>query len=159
MSVRGKTFRMNIPFEDFIISDDPKLLQIESICAWLGSSYWANARSREAIERSIQNSLCFGVYKDGGQVAFARCVTDYATIYWLADVFVDERFRGLGIGKAMVSAIVAHEKLAGLSGILATRDAQALYEKVGFALVNPNLYMRRPAAQPPVVLSDRRTEA
>jgi len=137
---------MNLQYQEFIISDDPELLQIESICTWLGSSYWANTRNRETIERSIRNSLCFGVYKEGEQAAFARCVTDDATIFWLADVFVDERFRGRGIGKAMVEAILSHERLRGLNGILATRDAHGLYGKFGFEPVEGR-FMRRLAAK------------
>ena len=132
-------------YGEYFISDDQRKLQPDRICAMLSSTYWASERSCERILRSIENSLCVGVYWEGEQVAFARCVTDYATIFWLADVIVDERFRGHGIGKEMVGAILSHERLEGLSGILATRDAHTLYEKFGFVAVDPARYMRRPA--------------
>jgi len=138
---------MERQINDCIISDDKSLLQIERICALLASSYWANERKREAIERSLEHSLCFGVYRAGEQIGFARCVTDFATIYWLADVIIDERFRGLGLGKELVAAIHAHDSIKNLSGILATRDAHALYARHGFVVVDEKRYMRRPAAE------------
>lgn len=135
---------MEILFDEFLISDDKTLLQADRICAMLKTTYWANQRPREQIERSIRNSLCFGAYRDGEQIAFARCVTDYATVFWLADVIVDERFRSRGVAKAMLSAILSHESLSGINGILATRDAHGLYQKFGFEPVEGR-FMRRPA--------------
>lgn len=134
---------METAYQEFIISDDKTLLQLDRICELLATTYWANGREREQIERSIQNSLCFGVYREGEQIAFARCVTDYATIFWLADVIVDERYRGRGVAGAMLQAILSHECLTGINGILATRDAHGLYQKFGFEPVEGR-FMRRP---------------
>ncbi len=131
-----------------LISDDKNLLQIDRICTLLKTSYWAGERSRETIERSIVNSLCFGVYQNGEQVGFARCVTDYATMYWLADVILDERVRGQGLGKAMVDLIVSHELLQGLVGTLATRDAQGLYQRFGFDPIDARYYRKRMPPKP-----------
>ncbi len=138
---------MERQINDCIISDDKSLLQIERICALLAKSYWAGERKRETIEHSIENSLCFGVYRAGEQIGFARCVTDFATVYWLADVIIDERFRGQGFGKALVSAIDSDERLSGINGMLATRDAHALYARHGFAPVDANYYMKKQAKQ------------
>lgn len=135
-------------WDKFLISDNPALLQADAIYAMLHKSYWANERTRETILRSIAHSLCFGAYHEGEQVGFARCITDYATSFLLADVIIDERFRGQGLGKAMVSAILAHEALQGLTGTLATRDAHTLYERFGFVSVEAKYYMRRPAIKP-----------
>jgi len=131
-----------------LISDDKNLLQIDRICALLKTSYWAGERSREAIERSIEYSLCFGIYQNGEQVGFARCVTDYATMYWLADVILDERVRGQGLGKALVDLIVSHELLQGLVGTLATRDAQGLYQRFGFEPIDARYYRKRMPPKP-----------
>ena len=136
---------MEIHEGDFIISDQKELLQIDRICAMLKGSYWASERKREEIEQSIKNSLCFGVYCAGEQVGFARCVTDYATIYWLCDVIIDDRFRGLGLGKALIGFVQSHESIKHLSGILATRDAHGLYARHGFAVVEEGRYMRKQA--------------
>lgn len=131
-----------------IISDDKDRLQIERICALLKTSYWAGERSQEAIERSIEHSLCFGVYQNGEQVGFARCVTDYATMFWLADVILDERVRGQGLGKALVDTIIDHELLQGLVGTLATRDAQGLYQRFGFEPIDARYYRKRVPPKP-----------
>ena len=131
-----------------LISDDKNLLQIDRICALLKTSYWAGERERETIARSIEHSLCFGVYQNGEQVGFARCVTDYATIFWLADVILDERVRGQGLGKALVDLIVSHELLQGLVGTLATRDAQGLYQRFGFDPIDARYYRKRMPPKP-----------
>ncbi|MDD4312128.1 MAG: GNAT family N-acetyltransferase [Eubacteriales bacterium] len=139
---------MELEFEGFLISDDKGLLQLERIYEMLHGTYWANERTRETIARAIENSLCFGVYSGSEQIGFARCVTDYATTFSLADVIIDERYRGRGIGKALIPFILSHDLLQGLIGSLATRDAHGLYAKYGFVPVDPKLYMRRPAAKP-----------
>lgn len=138
---------MELQVNECIISDDKRMLQIDRIFELLDKSYWANGRKRETMERSIEHSLCFGVYCAGEQIGFARCVTDYAISYMLMDVIIDERFRGRGLGTALVSAVISHEKLKGLSGMLATRDAHGLYAKFGFAPVDANYYMKRQAEQ------------
>jgi predicted N-acetyltransferase YhbS len=74
-------------------------------------------------------------------------VTDFATIYWLGDVIIDEQYRGIGLGKELVSFVHAHESIKNLSGILATRDAHTLYERHGFVVVDEKRYMRRPVVK------------
>jgi hypothetical protein len=56
-------------------------------------SYWARGRSEETIRKSIDNSLCFGVYKDFKQIGFARGVTDYFVFAWILDVFIFKDYR------------------------------------------------------------------
>ena len=63
------------------ISTDPARLDIDLIHSFLVTSYWAKGRRRSVVERSIRNSLCFGVYIAGRQVAFARVVSDRANLY------------------------------------------------------------------------------
>ncbi len=144
----GWSMCMECQFGEFLISDDKGLLQPDRVDELMHATYWAAERSSEVTQRAIENSLCVGVYRDGTQIAFARCVTDYATLFWLADVAVDERFRGQGVGKAMVEAILGHESLRGVRGLLATRDAHGLYSRFGFVQVEPDKYMRRDAKPP-----------
>jgi GNAT superfamily N-acetyltransferase len=119
--------------DGYTISTDRSRLDLEAIHAYLsGESYWAEGRSREVVERSAENSLCFGLYHGAKMVAFARVVTDYATFAWLCDVFVLETQRGKGLGKWLIETVVAHPGLHGLKlFILATRDAHGLYERYG----------------------------
>jgi len=138
---------MERQIDEFLISDDKALLQPQRVFEMLQKSYWAADRDIDTIKKSIENSLCFGVYREGLQVGFARCVTDYATIYWLGDVIIDEHYRGIGLGKELVAFVHAHESIKGLSGILATRDAHTLYERHGFVVVDEKKYMRRPVVK------------
>jgi GNAT superfamily N-acetyltransferase len=108
-------------------------------------SYWAQGRSFETVERSISNSLNFGLYKGDEQVGFARVVTDRATFAWLGDVFILPDYRGKGLSKWLMEVIVTHPELQGLKRwILATRDAHELYRRFGFKeLAQPDRWMER----------------
>lgn len=118
----------------YLISTDPARLDLDAIFDYLsGESYWARGRPRDQIVRGIENSLPFGLYRDGEQVGFARIVTDYATFAWLADVYVLDGHRGQGLGKALIEAVVEHPAVRDLPRVLlATADAHGLYEHYGF---------------------------
>ena len=120
-------------------------LDIQMIHKFLSErSYWAKGRSMEAVQESIKNSLCFGVYdEEGKQLGFARIVTDYAVFGWLMDVFILEEYRGNGLGKLLMQAILGHPDLQGLHRLgLATEDAHGLYRQFGFtALSKPDNMM------------------
>ena len=133
---------------DYVISTNQSRLDIGAIYTFLSeSSYWAQGRSREIVERSIANSLAFGVYKGEYEepAGFARVVTDYATFGWLADVFILEHHRGQKLGEWLVETVVTHPQLLDLPRLtLATRDAHGLYSKYGFKpLANPDRFMLR----------------
>jgi GNAT superfamily N-acetyltransferase len=121
---------------EFEISTDPARLDLNVAHGFLTNCYWAEGIPRETVQRSLQHSLCFGVYKGVQQVGFARVITDYATFAYLADVFVLEEFRGHGLATWLMECIVAHPELQGLRRwCLVTRDAHGLYEKFGFKKV------------------------
>ena len=130
---------------EYEISCDPQRIDIVLVHDFLRSSYWAEGRSREVVERSIRHSLCFGVYLAGRQVAFARVVTDRSVFAYLADVFVVPEFRGRGISKALVGAILENPELQNLrTFMLGTRDAHGLYAQFGFRpLAEPRRMMAR----------------
>ena len=134
---------------DVLVSDDKKLLDHALIHRFLGrQSYWAKDVPIETVACSIEHSLCFGIYKTGSQVGFARVVTDFATFAWLADVFILDEHRGSGLGKMLVGGVLAHPQLQGLRRfLLGTRDAHTLYAQFGFApLEYPERFMEiRPA--------------
>lgn len=129
------------------ISTDPARLDHERIHSALASSYWAAGRSREVVSKSLGNSLCFGAYHGARQIGLARVVTDRATFAYLCDVYVEPEFRGQGVGKRLITAVVAHPDLQGLRRFqLVTRDAHALYEQFGFTpLAQPERHMERVA--------------
>ena len=127
-----------------LISDDPALLDRALIFDFLRErSYWAREVTREIVDRSVENSLCFGIYLNGKQISFARVVTDFATFAWLADVFIVEEQRGRGFSKELVTAVLEHPRLQGLRRfMLGTRDAHGLYAQFGFKpLAHPERFM------------------
>jgi GNAT superfamily N-acetyltransferase len=117
----------------YTVSTDPSRLDIDLIHKFLSEEcFWALGRPREIVERSVANSLCFGVYLGAAQVGFCRLVTDYATFGWLDDVFVLPEQRGQGLGKWLVECVMAHPEVTGLKRVaLATRDALSLYIDYG----------------------------
>jgi len=125
------------------ISTDKSLLNTEVIQNFLSGSYWAKERPLSIIKKSIENSLCFGVYLDNKQAGFARVVTDYATFAYIADVFILEEHRGKGLSKKLINAILGHPELKTIRRwMLATKDAHTLYSKFGFGLLkNPERFM------------------
>jgi ribosomal protein S18 acetylase RimI-like enzyme len=113
------------------------MIKFEDVFELLRKSYWATARSKEIIIKSIENSFCFGVYDKDKQIGFARMITDYATYAYLCDVIIDEEYRGQGIGKALVGYIMERPELVDVRSMwLSTSDAHKLYEKYGFEGVN-----------------------
>ena len=130
----------------FQVSTDQSKLDIPMIYRFLSEqSTWAVGISRPVVERSIENSLCFGGYLDGRQIAFARVITDYATFANLVDVFVVPEYRGRGYGKQLIGVVLRHPSLQKLRRfMLATSDAHGLYERVGFtAPQQPQTLMER----------------
>ncbi|MBR6801317.1 MAG: GNAT family N-acetyltransferase [Eubacteriaceae bacterium] len=118
----------------FYISKDKSKIDPKAVERLLKQTYWADKRPSEQIEKSIENSVCYGVFhKETDElIGFARTVTDFATTYYLADVIVDENYRGNGIGKAIVNTVTTDEEMKDLFGILVTRDAHGLYQQYGF---------------------------
>jgi GNAT superfamily N-acetyltransferase len=119
--------------DDYTISTDKARLDLEVIHGFLTHSYWAEGIPKSIIQKSIENSLCFGIYYQNHQIGFARVISDYATYAYLADVFVLETHQGLGLGKWLMHSILSHPELQELRRFaLATRDAHGLYAKFGF---------------------------
>ena len=117
----------------FLIGTDKSKLDLDVIHKFLSHSYWAAGIPRETVARSIDNSLCFGVYDHANQIGFARVVSDFATFAYIADVFILEPYRDRGLGKDLMASIMTHPKLQGLRRwSLGTRDAQGLYAQFGF---------------------------
>jgi GNAT superfamily N-acetyltransferase len=133
--------------DEYLITTDRSHLDVAFIHNFLSTqTYWAVGRSVEVVQCSIANSFCFGVYKGGEQIGFARVVTDFATFAWLADVFVIPEHRGRGLAKWLMEVILAHPQLQGFRRwVLATKDAHGLYEHFGFIpLHRPERWMERP---------------
>lgn len=130
--------------KNYYISSDKNQLQLENIKHLFSQSYWANTRPISIIKKSIENSLCYGVFTNTGtQIGFARVITDYSTTFYLCDVIIDRHHRGLGLGSSLIESIVNDSRFENLHGILATSDAHGLYSKFGFKK-NNDIFMNKP---------------
>ncbi|RMH86197.1 MAG: N-acetyltransferase [Calditrichaeota bacterium] len=131
--------------EGYLISTDPAKLDLDVIHGFITNSYWARGRSREDVETAVHNSFCFGVYEGDRQIGFARVITDFAVLAYVADVFILEEYRGRGLGKWLMECVVNHPRLQRVKKwMLATRDAHGLYAKFGFhPPERPEIYMER----------------
>ena len=137
---------MQVSHGDYLISDDPSRLDHAAIHAYLTTSYWAEGIPLETVSRSLEGSLCLGVYAaNGTQVGLVRIISDFATYAYFCDVYVLEAHRGRGLAKAAMRAAMAHPKLQGQRRLsLITRDAHGLYTQSGFTpLARPERHMEK----------------
>lgn len=118
--------------ENYLISDDKKLLDIGTIYELLSKTYWASDRPRKIIELSIQNSISLGLFHNGKQIGFARAITDKVVSSWLLDVVIHEDFRSKGLGKWLIECVLDHPDIKYTTVNLATKDAHEFYEKFHF---------------------------
>jgi len=128
----------------YVVSTDPAALDLDAVHDFLANrSYWSAGISRERLAAAIERSIPFGVYHDGRQVGFTRVITDGSTIAYIADVYVDEAYRGRGLSKLLMEAVMAHPELQHLKRwILGTKDAHSLYARYGFKpLTAPERWM------------------
>lgn len=141
---------------EFNISTDKSKLDISLIHKYLSQeSYWAKNIPINIANQSIENSLCFGVYKDNSQIGFARIISDYTTFAYLADVFILHEYRGKGLSKWLLDCIEEHPNLQNLRRwMLMTHDAQPLYIKKGWNVAQyPERVMEK--AFPEIYLSKK----
>lgn len=149
---------MEVTREDgLFISDDPALVDAEKVYRWIAEeSWWGQGRPREAVERSLRGSQVYGVYADREtMIGVTRVITDHATMAYLCDVYVDEAYRGKGVGPWLSREIVADLKAIGINRfLLATKDKHSTYAKAGFyPVARPQSWMEideRPTKPGPV---------
>lgn len=132
------------------ITNDLSVMDLDVACEFIQHSYWGKGRSAERIRKSFEHSICFGALLDRRQVGFARVVSDQAFHAYIVDLFVIEGYRGRGIAKALMNAILDHGRLRDVTGfMLSTRTAHGFYEPFGFKTVtDPACYMVRAKPEP-----------
>lgn len=116
------------------VSTDKAKIDVEKVIRFLlDDSYWGRNRTVDQIKRSLDHSLCFGVYEGEEMIAFARVISDYAVFAYLADVFVDKQYRGRGHAKLLMNTIMEYPDLQTIyRWMLGTMDAHELYRPFGF---------------------------
>lgn len=126
------------------ITTDKSKLDIQSIYEYLTQSYWSKGISLEKVEKAISNSYCFGLFLKDEQIGFARVITDFISLAYLLDVFILEKYQNKGFGKILLESVFNDKNLSGIKKwMLATKDAQLLYKKYGFEIIDnsSNKYM------------------
>lgn len=121
-------------------------MKVSDIYNLLKDTYWLSNRKIEAVEESLKYSLCIGAFDDEtkDQIGFVRALTDYATVYYVADMVVHPGFRRIGIGRDMMKTLIDMPQLKTLRGILITRNpaAEQLYKTLGF-IVHDTVFMEK----------------
>ena len=127
--------------QQFIVTDQRAALDDELIHRFLSTeSYWAKGIAKTTVVKSLDQSLCFGLFETPpsgtpAQIGLGRVITDRTTFAYLADVFVLQQYRGQGLGKWLVECILSHPDLQGLRRwMLTTGDAHELYRRYGFTV-------------------------
>ena len=131
-------------FGEYLITTDKEKLDIVAIHDFLSKhSGWSDNIPFDRVKTSIDNSLNFGLFHNGRQIGFARVISDMSTIAYLGDIYVLDEYRGKGLSKKLMDAVISHPNLQGLRRwILLTSTADWLYEKYGFRKIpKPELYM------------------
>ncbi len=119
--------------DDYLLSTDKSKIDVDVVHNFLSHSYWAENISKDIVQKSIDNSLCFAICHRQKLIGFARVISDFATFAYLADVFIVPEERGKGLSKWLMQVIMDFDELQGLRRFtLATRDAHNLYAQFGF---------------------------
>lgn len=122
--------------DDFLISTNPDLLDIDLIHDFVSQSYWARGIPKELVKKAIRHSFCFGLYEQEQQVGFARLITDFTTEADVCEVFIVKPYQGKGLGTWLMECVIACPCLKGIRTLsLGTADAHEFYKKVGFHIV------------------------
>ena len=128
---------------DFLITSDQNRVDIDALHAMLSQTYWAKDRSRGAVAKSVENSLCFSIFKGDEQIGFVRAITDGITYAVILDMMIREDFRGQGLGKWLVQCIGEHPEVVPLRQVLWTVDADDFYRQSGFEEMSKLKFMAR----------------
>jgi GNAT superfamily N-acetyltransferase len=133
--------------DEFMISDDPKRVNLEIVADLLAKTYWGPKRSRPVVEKLIPKSFCFSLLRNGEQIGFARVVSDFTVFSWLSDLVIEDEYRGKGLGRWFLECILSHPQIGKTQFVLQTTHARVLYKKFGFQ-ESEKLMTRRPEANP-----------
>src|SRR5437879_13408081 len=79
--------------DEFLVSTDRSRLDLNLIHHFLTDCDWARGIPKKTVARSVEHSLCFGMYNADKQAGFARLIPDYATHASPAADFALEPYR------------------------------------------------------------------
>lgn len=116
MSVPKYSWTKIIADRIFIIDNDKAAISRDFFQEALASDDvdWANPVSPSTLELMIENACTLGIYvtenqangqSSQKQIGCARILTDYSTLAYLTDVYIQPDYRGLGIAKWLMACV------------------------------------------------------
>jgi ribosomal protein S18 acetylase RimI-like enzyme len=96
------------------------------------------------IDTLIRQSFCFvGAFAGAEMIGMGRAVSDGVSDAYIQDVVVLKKFRGRGIGAAIIQKIITFLKSRriGWIGLIAEPGSQAFYQRLGFAVMEAHAPM------------------
>ncbi len=149
---------LNIDFmvaleDNIYFSSDFDDMDLELIYTFVKTSYWGESRTFEEQKIASENTINFGLFHNGNQIAYARVMTDKVFFAYLLDVFVVETHQGKGYSKLLIDKILNFPDLKKIDKwMLATKDAHKLYEKFGFsAIKSPEKLMEKLSSRTKII--------
>jgi GNAT superfamily N-acetyltransferase len=129
------------------LDDDPARVGADALWAFLSTqAYWARWRRRSDVEAQLRSAWrIVAAYDADGMVGFARAISDGVALAYIADVYVEARARGHGLGVELLRTMLLAETGPHWRWMLHTRDAHGLYERFGFRPADET-YLERPPA-------------
>jgi len=131
--------------DGFEVDDDPSRIDVDAVHRFLANeSYWARDRDLETVRKIVgEAARVVGVYHDGELVGFCRAARCAPKLFYLADVYVVDAYRGRGLGVELVREMIDNGPHADAKWFVHTEDAHSLYERFGFEKPDYKL-MERP---------------
>ena len=133
--------------EMFELDDDRDRVDVDALWRFLSrQAYWSRWRTRSDVEHQLAGAWrVVALYErpSGQMIAFARAVSDGIAVAYLADVYIEPRHRGRGLGTALVREMIDGGPGSHLRWMLHTADAHGLYRKLGFREPDAE-YLERP---------------
>ncbi len=133
---------------EYELDDDRARVDVDALWSFLSTeAYWARWRRRSDVEAQLRSAWrVVAAYDGDGMVGFARAISDGVALAYLADVYVEERARGDGVGIELVRTMIDGGPGANMRWMLHTRDAHGLYERFAFGRPD-DTYLERPPGQ------------
>jgi len=120
--------------DGYELDDDSLRIDREAVHRYSSEeSYWAKGRPRAVQDELIENAARVAGLHEGHQVGFSRTLSDGHAQSYLADVYVLDEHRGLGLGVELVRFSVDEGPFVKTKWFLHTADAHDLYRRFGFA--------------------------
>lgn len=127
--------------------------QIADLHQLYQTTWWSKGRELADIRRMLAHSdHLFGLCEPTTErlVAFARVLSDSVYRALIFDVIVDEAFRGQGLGRQLMDAVVSDPALQGLErlSLICTPEMVPFYEQWGFSCGELDLRLMRRLMSP-----------